>query len=185
MRDFEQDLLEQIKLHPSAQPQDILKQCYQAAFGAEHLLQDMERAKWYLKEEYESVKAKNIPLYESISPQVCRVNLAAWKYQGLPVLWLFRMLASSPFQGEERREMFYQYLQTAERILSTSSVAFSREEWKNYLEEYTKEGLRPVHHSQQYREKEHPAYRIVDKKFVRFFPILKQISKILHKWRNV
>lgn len=185
MREFEYYLLEQIKRHPSMQPQDILKQCYQAAFGAEHLLQDKERAKQYIKEEYDRVTAKDIPLYEPISAQICRVNLAAWKYHRLPVSWLFPMIASSPFKGEEGKGIFEKYLQTAEGKLTVASVTFSVSDWKEYLTTYKKEGLRPVHHSPQYRDKEQPAYRIVDKKFVFFFPLLKLFGKARNIGRSV
>lgn len=175
---FEIFFREQINNHLSIQPQDVLKLCYQAAFGAEHLLQDIERAKNYLKEEYEKVTAKDIVLYESISDDICRVNLAAWKYNGLPVQWLFPMLAESPFQDMEREKMFCRYLEIAERIALEHSD-FSLTEWNDYLKEYQKSGLHPVHHSQNYREKEQPAYRIVDKKYVRIFPLLRQIAKVI------
>ena len=65
--DFETYLLEQIQMHPALQPQDIWKLCYQAACGAEHLLGDLEGAKAYFEEEYNSVLPTNEPLYERIS----------------------------------------------------------------------------------------------------------------------
>ena len=37
---FSDHLKKQLSLHPSMQPQDIVKLCYQAAFGAEPLLPD-------------------------------------------------------------------------------------------------------------------------------------------------
>ena len=36
--DFTTYVEEQLRLHPATQPQDVIKQCYQAARGAEHLL---------------------------------------------------------------------------------------------------------------------------------------------------
>ena len=51
--DFETYLLEQIQMHPALQPQDIWKLCYQAAFGPEHLLNDLQGAREYLEKEYE------------------------------------------------------------------------------------------------------------------------------------
>ena len=38
---------EHLHLHPSTQPRDVIKQCYQAARGAEHLLMDTARARAY------------------------------------------------------------------------------------------------------------------------------------------
>ena len=84
-------LLEQVNRHPSMQAQDMIKLCYQAAHGAEHLLSDLDAAKTYLEKEYYAVEAEDIALYEVISDQICRVNLAAWKARKLPIEWLFYM----------------------------------------------------------------------------------------------
>ena len=40
-------LKEQVKLHPSMEPIDAIKLCYQAAYGGEHLLRNIETAKFY------------------------------------------------------------------------------------------------------------------------------------------
>ena len=78
--DFDFYLKEQLKLHPSMQMQDIIKMCYQATFGVEHLLSDTKRAKQYFHQEYTTTPADaSLPLYEAISDEFCRVNLGAWK----------------------------------------------------------------------------------------------------------
>ena len=179
--DFEKYLLKQIQMHPSMQPQDLVKLCYQAAFGAEHLLGDLEKAKAYLQAEYNGVTQENLPLCEPISEEICRVNLSAWKFHGLDVDWLFPMLAQSPFYKEERESMFLSYLQAAERILAKGVVEFSAESWQVYLAAYQKAGLSPVHHSPQYWEKEKPAYRIINRKFVRLFPVLQKVAEVLSR----
>ena len=45
--EFRDYLTMQMNMHPSIQPQDIVKMCYQATFGAEHLLSDEDNAKRY------------------------------------------------------------------------------------------------------------------------------------------
>ena len=54
---IEKYLLEQCAIHPSMQPQDVVKLCYQASFGAEHLLEDFAAAQNYFMEEFEAVPA--------------------------------------------------------------------------------------------------------------------------------
>ena len=49
-------LTEHIKKHPSLMPQDVVKLCYQAAFGAEHLLSDLSAAKRYFDLEFDGVE---------------------------------------------------------------------------------------------------------------------------------
>ena len=172
--DFANYLLEQIRMHPAMQPQDIWKLCYQAAFGPEHLLHDLQRAKEYLEKEYEATAAADGPLYEPISDEICRVNLAAWKFHGLPAAWLFRLFAASCRKRAEGEPLFRAYLKRAEETLSEAAVGFSREVWEEYARSRKEAGLSPVHHSDFYRQQEDPAYRIVDRRFTRIFPILQK-----------
>lgn len=93
--EFRDYFLEQAEAHPAMEAQDAVKLCYQAAFGAEHLLRDREAAYQYLKKEYDAMEADSSPLYEQIHPGMCRVSLAAWKRERLPLEWLFRMFAET------------------------------------------------------------------------------------------
>ena len=89
--DFIACLQEQLRLHPAMQPRDVLKLCYQAARGAEHLLADTARARAYFDQEYAATPPDaSLPLLEIIGPEVARVNIAAWKAANLPADWLFR-----------------------------------------------------------------------------------------------
>jgi len=176
MREFCEYVKEQLWLHPSMQPRDIVKLCYQSAFGAEHLLADQNRAKRYFDEEYERVEENNVPLYEQISPDICRVNLPAWKKSGMPSEWLFRMFVGTASVPHGSKTMFLEYLEMAEQVLKTADVSFSQKDWEIYLQAYKEAGMPSVHHSQTYREAEHPAYRIVKQSYISVLPILQEAS---------
>ena len=178
---LEKYLKKQIERHPSVQPQDIVKLCYQAAYGAEHLLQDKERARAYFEQEYAETKARDIPLYEDISGEVCRVNLAAWKARELPPEWLFAMFVAASGIRENGGDRLSAYLKTAGEVLKESSVDFSFGQWQAYLEEYTAAGRPAVHHSPQYRECEQPAYRIVCSRYIRLLPILEKAAQVIRE----
>ncbi len=182
---FHDYLYQQLNLHPSMQPQDIIKMCYQAAKGTEHLLSDIEAAHKYFENEYSNaVQNNNVPLYEEISPDVCRVNLRAWKSSGMPSEWLFRMFvhsASITFDGETLLE---KYLISADKFVKTEQVPFTYEQWQNYIAQYKGNGMPSVHHSQKYGEAENPAYRIVHKRFIKLIPILQQAEVLNHDKTN-
>jgi len=146
-------LAQQLVLHPSMQMQDIVKLCYQAAFGAEHLLSNVNKARAYFFEEYARTNASDVPLFERISDDVCRVNLAAWKQAGLPPEWLFNIFAASMYPREDGAALFFDFLQQAGLEPEDIPVA-------------------AVHHSAAYRAAEQPAYRIVCARFARLLPIL-------------
>lgn len=188
-RDF---FLEQIKRHPAMEPQDAIKLCYQAAFGAEHLLQDKEAAYRYLEEEYFAVEEVSAePLYEWIHPNVCRVNLAAWKREKLPLEWLFRMFSMTADDlPEDGRQTFLECVETVETLLAEGpadrqTTGMTKIKWQTFLSEYPIYQPVAVHHSEEYRRKERPAYRLVSSRFVRLFPILQAIAKLPSKMKIV
>lgn len=175
----------QLKLHPSMKPQDFVKLCYQAAFGAEHLLADTERAKSYLLSEYHSATGEPGTLYERISPNVCRINLSAWKHTGMPIEWLFQMFVASSSDFEKKDTKFLEYLEIIELNLHELPVSFTLSDWKSYLDTYMKEGIHAVHHSEAYRAAERPAYRIVNSRFTRLIPLLQKAHQLSKQKPNV
>lgn len=181
---WKQYLRNQIQLHPSMEPQDVYKMMYQAAFGAEHILQEKEAAYAYLKGEFEETKPSDELLHEQIGEDVCRVNLGAWKQRQLPLEWLFRMFvgsveAESRKQGmqEAAAESFQQYEREAKKAVKEGSFSFSYADFEEYAGNYHQAAPHPVHHSEAYRRSEHPAYRLVSTRYLRLLPILERLAE--------
>ncbi len=184
--EFRDYFLEQMERHPDMEVRDAVKLCYQAAFGAEHLLQDREAAYRYLKEEYDALEADTGLLYEQIHSNMCRVNLAAWKREQLPLEWLFQMFAetaaNTPKQGEP---IFRECMDTVERLVDEHAVHITVEQWKGFLSGYPLKRPEAVHHSESYRNREHPAYRLVCSRFLRVLPILRAIARMPQEMKIV
>jgi len=185
--EFREYFSEQAENHPAMEAQDAVKLCYQAAFGAEHLLQDTAAAYQYLEQEYAALEADSSPLYEQIHPDVCRVNLAAWKRERLPLEWLFRMFAETAANPPENGErVFRECLDIVEKLIREQSVNMAgnrivnitSEQWGGFLSKYPLHRPEAVHHSENYRQREHPAYRLVCSRFIRIFPVLQAIAKM-------
>lgn len=155
-------LTSQLRAHPSMTPLDVAKLCYQAAYGAEHLLADPERARGYLARELDSVTpCEDVPLAEAISPEVCRVNLAPWKARGLSADRLFAMFSATASVTRGGRDLLLSYLEEAEALILTGDTSVSPEAWREFMTAYEAAGYPAVHHSEAYRAAESPAYRIV------------------------
>lgn len=175
-------LLHHTAVHPSMTPQDVLKLCFQATFGAEHLLTDASRAHDYFMNEWESVLPSDTDLIEVLSSRYVRVHLGAWKYHELPAQWLFRifyMTASKKSNATDSE--FNSQLDLVEKLAEQECMPFSVACWKNAREQYAKSGGGAVHHSNAYRDTEHPAYRVVDRKFVQLIPLLSKLSSMAGK----
>ena len=154
-------------------PEDVVKLCYQAAFGAEHLIVDSEGVRKYFFDEFSNTAESDCPLYEQISENFVRVNLGAWKKRGLSpeyLVRLFVMKSSAPHKGEED---FYRYISLSKKILSKEQ----NEALDNYFEDYIKGGLRAVSHSARYKKENSPSYRLIDVYKARLIPILEKITE--------
>lgn len=167
---FDKYLSEQISLHPAMQNQDMLKLCFQAAFGAEHLLKDSARAYMMLEEEFNSVKAADGLLFEEISEDHMRINISVWKYKELPLKWLFNIFLFSSNMNSGSNENFLEYLDIC-RAKAEPLI------WDSFINEYKRKGIKPVHHSEYYRENERPSYRLANKCFINVLPILEAAAK--------
>ena len=143
------------------QPQDVVKICYQAAFGAEHLLADISAAKRYFDAEFDATEPREGELFELLSDEICRVDLGVWKARGLPSDELFGAFVATARVPVGEKERFSEYLVTAEACIAEETAAFSLEEWLVFLGKYKAAGMPAVHHSDAYRNSEKPAYRIV------------------------
>ena len=152
------------------QYQDVLKLCYQASFGAEHILSNIDAAHTYLVQEFDSIAPSDEPLFEYISTDVCRVNLRAWKKRNLPIDELFEAFKDSASINENGKETFSLYLDSAKKVMDNHLPNFSVDDWDAFLSSYLENGICAVHHSAKYRECEKPSYRII------------KTDKIKEKW---
>ena len=172
MKEFERIVAEQLTLHPSMQPRDLCKLCYQAAHGGEHLLTDLSAARTYLNAEFDTVTAdRDLPLYEPISVEFVRVNLAAWKALGCKADDLFIVFAAGGGQKQEIKPL----LNIAEQVWCQSGR--SKSAFFAFISDYRDAGYPSLHHSEIYRQSQSPAYRVCRKSLVDDF-LLKIKAKL-------
>lgn len=169
--EFAAYLKQAINRHPVMEAQDIVKYCYQAAFGGAHMLNTQEQAKAYFEQEFASVSPKDGELFEQLSPFAARIHLAACKAKGMPSEWLWRIFFLSAAMEQPGEAAFEQYLAAADPIAREHGTI----EWESYLRSYRAAGCPAVHHSAAYRAAESPAYRVVN---ARFLPLLEVFERI-------
>ncbi len=173
--DFLSCLAQHFSRHGVLEPRDVVKFCYQAAFGAEHLLKDLTAAKARFDAEYASAEPADGPLYEALSPSVIRIHFRAWKKRGLPQEWLLRMFVFSAALPQEGTARFEGYLAAAGELIRAGHAPFSLAAWESELSGY---GGGAVHHSDAFREAEKPSYRVVSSRFVPLLPLLQKLAAL-------
>ena len=179
---FAKYFLQQVQLHENFQMRDAVKMSFQASFGAEHLLSDVSAAAKYLHQEFLSAPANEEALYEPIAEDVCRINIGAWKKHDLPEEWLLRLFVLSAqnhaanIDRKAGEGAFLARLDTVSKLAQEEKLPFSSKEWEAYLAEYLAGGIHAVHHSDLYRDTNHPAYRVVSGRMCRMLPIFEKIK---------
>jgi uridine kinase len=170
-------LARQAKLHPNMEAQDLVKYLYQACYGPGHLRSEKEVMERYLMEEYENTKAKRVPLFEQVGNDFIRINMARWKREGYPLSWLFNMFYRTLDQEYGNDEAFKALTKEAKKAVKEGIFAFDLKDFEEYLKQYLEKEIHPVHHSETYRKRYSPSYRLVRSEYQALFPVLARIAK--------
>jgi hypothetical protein len=167
--DVEPLILEHMMLRPLARTQDIYKLLYQGVFGVGHIVS--ERTWDILVEEAGRISLTDHsedPLIEPVSPDgsMVRVNLRQYINGGGDLETLYKvMVESGKHQGEE--EVFLDYWSQYKKLVGDGLFSASKEEIEALDELIQSEGVKPRHHTEQYREAYYPAYRVVSMEIFR------------------
>ncbi len=172
--DFSACLQKQISMYPAMEVRDILKLVLQASFGSRHALRDKDAAYRYFCAEFDRAETDDGNLFEIISPDICRVNLRAWKGAGLPGKWLFNMFMASAelFSGGE--DVLQENLAQTRKLISAEKYAAIQDLLAEVRSDF-------VHHSAGYRSHYAPSYRIVSTRFITALPVLLAAVKLPEK----
>ena len=177
---FEQEmqrrLKEQVLRTPAMQQADTVKFVFQAMLGVGHLLSSRENIIRYIVSEMDELAADPAePLFEILSPAWCRLNLRRAKAELIePQIIAGMMLASSCALSFTRQDVY-----DCCRRIGQSGVNLVPDDAALAA---ILEGHWLPSHSAAYREKYHPAYRVVSTDWI---PCIRAVQKIAQKEAGV
>jgi hypothetical protein len=169
-------LLEQARLRPKWQVQDVYKLAFQAALGSEHAAPGEAAAWQWLEQEIACLGAgpaglpagKPVgkpadPALEPISPdgRLARVNLRPYLASGGSPEDLLQAFLRTAALWQGRRDTLQQYLGWAIELVERGETGFQPAEAKTCFQHLAEAGYPSAHHSSIYRELYRPAYRVV------------------------
>lgn len=162
--DFVDSLKKELARHPLSEEADLFKFAYQFAYGPEHLIEDFDKAHAVFAEEYEKLSPRrDLPLYEEVSDDYLRVNLAAWKAKEWDDFELFELFLRSAEPKKDGEKVFTDAIGEISRLILAKELPFEWKKWLVYLAEHTQGEIQPVHHSEAYRQSYDPHYRLVER----------------------
>ncbi len=147
---------------PEMRARDAYKLLYQGVFGVGHI---MGPGAWdYLQKEAAGLDLKaqtNDPIFEdvAIDGSVVRVNLRPYIRNGYPLISLMEAMRLSDITGNP--SVFLEEWDSFAELVWSGQIDFEHNEVDAINKALDRAKPQPMHHTPQYREAYHPAYRVV------------------------
>lgn len=156
------DVLDYYKQNTDIEITDLFKFLYQSCMGCEHLVSDFDKALAWIEDEYSRAFDDDLPPVESLDGDFCRVHLKAMKNKdSLKDLCEVFILSSKRQQdGIKRLE---NELNRLVALIDSKELDFPKNEMLHAIEQWRSQGFPAIHHSESFRKKHNPAYRVIAK----------------------
>ncbi len=174
MNHIQQLLYEHYVNYKELTPQDAVKFLYQRFMGPGHLISDEEAAAARLRVEWDEIDADDTaPLSIPLGGGLCRLNLRRCKALGLSPDTVARLFVLTAQHVTPDRSGLEQALELI------CSLPFPPGLAEAYLSAYRAQGCPMVSHSEAFRARYSPSYRIVFGYYVNIIPVLAAIDRAM------
>lgn len=160
--------------YPDLQIQDIFKFVFHSAFGCDHLVSSLDNAISYIEREYEDVSKADEPMIEDLDGDYVRVHLSYLNI-GLKAKTLGTLFYLSA-KKEDGLSSLQEKLEEARSLINEGVIKLDIKEFDDALNEWRNTGFSAVRHSETFREKYSPSYRVIARKYANFLPIFAKID---------
>lgn len=156
-------IIEYCNSDPAIELQDVFKFLYQSCFGCEHLVKNSPMIAERIREEMQKADEDDLPDVEMLEGDYCRVHLKVMKKSGVMLTpemlaILFAKSAKKEPEGDKRLKEKLDDLMTFAR---EGLIPFSETEVDGAIAKWRANDFCPVHHSENFRNTHHPAYRVI------------------------
>ncbi len=157
-------LAEHYKAYPELEIVDIFKFIFQGVCGCEHFVTDKARAEEYIRRELEKAPAGE-PKIEPLDGDYSRVHLSCIG-ERLSCEALARAFCASARAELNTEQKIRERLDIARAMIAEGALPFSSREFDASVSAWAQSGYCAVHHSDTFREKYKPAYRVIHNEFL-------------------
>jgi hypothetical protein len=162
-------LTDHLTRYPVMQVEDVYKLLHQAALGSEHaVLEEMTARKWLEDELVGMGQGPEEPLIDPISPdgQIARIHLRSCLRTGMDTQLILTAFLRTAKEWHGSPETLHAYGQEAAQQVEMEKLGLRGVEIKAFFATMEAQDYPAVHHSSVYAEMYHPAYRVVQTRFL-------------------
>lgn len=164
--------------YPNIEPWDIFKYIFQSSFGCEHMVSDEISALEYIKQEYKLVSKTEVPYIEPLDGEYSRVYLSCLN-DGLLPETLSKIFCLSSKKEQDGKTLLKQKIEVVKKLVADGTLPFEQNRFSKCLDEWKNSGYSSVHHSDAFRSRYRPFYRVISNKYVDFLRVFSEIDKLL------
>lgn len=175
-------LQEHCQRYPDLKIRDVFKFLYQSSFGCEHMVSSLDAVKEWIRREYRTVSeasggdVSGRGTVDLLDGDYSRIHLD-WLDRGLSAETLGKLFYLSAKTEEDGRVELERKLDVALEMVRSGELTFAVEDFMEAVSEWKEAGYPAVHHSEEFREMYHPAYRVISQEYVAFLPLFCEIDK--------
>ena len=152
-----------VERYPKAQPRDVYKLIFQGIYGVGHIITG--KAWDYLQEEASRISIEDFPdrpLKEPVSTDgsMVRINLRPFLRLTLSLDDLYLVMTSSA-NVEGNDERFIELWRVFLDLVETREIEMEWDRVWEVQDSINRKGIKPMHHTESYRQAYYPAYRVV------------------------
>lgn len=167
-------IIKHYSVYPEMQVQDVFKFLYQSAFGCEHLVSSSDGVREYIEREFAKVSSEAQATVEELDGNYCRVHLS-YLNNGLSADTLAKLFIASA-KKEDGLSSLKEKLDVVREMIAEKLLPFSAEEFESALGAWAAEGYPAVRHSEIFKEKYKPSYRVISKDLAVFLPLFAKLD---------
>ncbi len=175
-------ILNHAKHYPKLKAQDLFKFLFQSAFGCEHLVSDKEHVITYIEQEL-----KNFPTapnkIEELDGDYSRVHLGIVR-EGLSATTLGNLFYLSAKNEANGMRQLSLSLKAVAELVEEGKLPVNREEYYALLRQWEDAGFCAIRHSDEFRERYKPCYRVIANRFIPLLPLLCKIDEFISSNSN-
>lgn len=167
--------------HPAAQLCDLYKLAFQAAQGANHLLNDLSAARESFFAQWNACRPKPGPVFMQLSGQFARMYLPQAKAAGLPAGLCFAVFVASAEPCFDETALAKNAKAVQDYCDGGWFSAADKAQAVSYWEDWLRTGQKPFSHSEAYHLAYAPAYRVVKTECAQAMQVLWRLWQLKEK----
>ncbi|MBQ4103073.1 MAG: AAA family ATPase [Clostridia bacterium] len=162
---LKQIVIAHIKKYPEAELQDILKMLYQNEFGPKHLAENEIECFKSLSNEINNINYdESEELFEDIGEGALRLNLKAIPV-GTDLNYINKLIVNSANDFCGTNEKLVVKFGLLVVMAQNNEIPFDIQKVRDETNAFAKNGFKPISHSEVYKERYSPSYRVISKKY--------------------